>query len=1027
MKTNKQTTEKLFKFGKATEKELTSFQKLIKESITSFNNLEDLACLIDGKFSKENKFALNSSSYLNQIKVKIIIDFLDVLKISRIIANGITEDFLKFHKLICNVCKNFLLNREIIFRDSAIFVNLIILNYPFYASELSKKEFFSLQKTDEKKGKLIGFNQASVLAVKNPIYRLWSKKCFYTCDCNVDKKFTVKYASIFKPDNFNNLSFYETACKQCKKPFHTDKNSELFIEAQEIILLLPTPGNTFLNNKISLWLYGEMINSIKEGERISFLSFYANYKSSSFQQKDFSLGNFVALNINIYFEEMKLLKNVFLNFDLIRGNDATNNNNNLEVNKNARNLYDRHFKISHAARDLNALNNNNKSFMDFLDEKEQSFISQDLNNPNNQKIKDNFNINNEKKQIINENNYNNNLNKVNFNARFNENSEINILRSISFGKQISSAFFNLIYVMYLSHLEKVFISKIKSDSESNLYLKRNIDNNFSMFDGINFNFKNLNENILSAKAEKTNSDSLTAATKFNFYIQLACKLSITQREYFTKLKQYFYLNNCQQNIETHNRKNKNFMNNNNDNKYNEESNTSNIKGSSYTSNILSRSVIFKTKIFENKEKEKINEDYKKYFKFARQGLNEYNNSCDLLMKPLNLLFIFDEISVENLSEIFSLMKHYNLNSSYQQQAKSESGRNFSYQDLIVVYPYFFPNKFQKESIITFLKSNNNKIILIPDVDILTKFELEILSSILINNFNQDVSFNTNKQMEYNITFWFVCSYKKLSLREKKNNNNVNKIGFQDNKFKSIELFVKNSEIILNLSETFNKSRGYDAEYFEDFYKNKKQNYMDIVDNNSANNSGQKVLNKNNRTVVNNRGGNDSKEEITNLANELLKKLKLKKIDLDYEPIKEVFGKENNNSTRIISSTISDFDFSCLLTQKNISFVSILKNNICNDYHYFNKNVNRDFNNKYDGSCELNEFNDSFSSSKLLEDYFLIKRNINRVDFNDIVIFFSFSQNYILLKYNSLFIFKKTLVFFITSDLILIDFERKRIQ
>ena len=442
-------TEKLFKFGKASEKELSSFQKLIKESITSFNNLEDLSSLLDGKFSKENKFALNSSSYLNQIKVKIIVDFLEILKISRIIANGISEDFLKFHKLICNICKNFLLNREITFRDSAIFVNLIILNYPFYSKELGKNEFFSLQKTDEKKGQIIGFNYANVICVKNPIYRLWSKKCFYTCECNENKKFTVKYASIFKPDNCNNLSFYETACKNCKKPFHTDKNSELFIEAQEIIVLLPTQDNMLLNNKINLWVYGDMINSIKEGEKISFLSFYSNFKSNNFQQKDFTLGSFVALNINIYFEQIKFLKNVYLNFDLLTGAKEQ------KLNANNKNFHDKHFKISNTSHNNDLLNN--KPLMELINDKANNhaelFCDKEFSHDK-------------------QNAKNNNLNKLNFNSRFNENSEINILRSIKFGKQICSSFFNLIYVMYLGYLEKGFISKIESNLNYKSYLNK---------------------------------------------------------------------------------------------------------------------------------------------------------------------------------------------------------------------------------------------------------------------------------------------------------------------------------------------------------------------------------------------------------------------------------------------------------------------------------------------------------------------------------------------------------------------------
>jgi len=950
------TKEKFLKFGKATEKELLTFQKYIKESITSFNNLEDLASLIDGKFSKENKFSLNSSSYLNQIKVKIIIDFLEILKISITLANGINEYFLKFHKLVCNICKNFLLNREITFRDSAIFVNLIIINFPFYSSQLTKKEFFQLQKSDDKKGILIGFNHASILAVKNPIYRLWSKKCFYTCECHDDKKFTVRYASIYKPDNYNNLSFYETSCKNCKKPFHTDKNSELFIEAQEIILLISTQGNSFLNNKISLWLYGDMINSLREGEKITFLSFYCNFKSNNFQQKDFSLGNFVAVNINIYFDSLKYLKNVFMNFELLKGGKE------ISTNKPAnKNLFDKHFKISEAIKENK--NFNNKNFIDLLKEKEKSFISQhndEVNLPH-ENIYD--------KNQMNKQNYFNNLNKLNFNARFNEDSEINILRSINFGKQICSSFFNLIYIMFLGYLDKALFNKIRIDAEKNSYLYHSKINNYSIFDINDLSHKNFNESFLQSSNKTLNENEITFS-KFNFYVHLACKLSIVQREYFTKLKQYFYLHNCQNNFENYNRKNQTFINGKNV----EESNCSNNKNSDNKKNILSRSVIFKTKIFDNREKEKINEDYKKYFKFARQGLNEYNNSCDLLMKPLNLLFIFDEISVENLSEIYSLMKNMNLGFSRDIGNYSQSSN--SYQNLFVVYPYFFPNKLQKESIINFLKSNNNKIILIPDIDILTKFELEILSSILANNFNLENNLNLSKAMEYNITFWFVCSYKKMSLREKKNNQH--KGNFQDNKFKAIELFVNNSEIILNLSEKFNNSRGFDKAYFDTFYSNINKD-LGKTNKQAAN------LSRNN--MQNDiKDGNFQNQYLINYAKDLSTKLNSKNIDFNYEKIKIINDYEKMNKSEKINC-IGDFLFTYMLTQKNIQLISSLKENICKENHWFGKIETGELkNNNSSGNLNSHDFDDSFSSSKLLEDYFLIKRNINRVNFNDIVKF-----------------------------------------
>lgn len=935
--------EKKIKFANATESEISELQKLIKDSITCFNDLEDLSSLIDGKFSKENKFSLNSNSYLNQIKVKLIIDFLDIMRISSLISKNIAEDFIRFHKLTCDICKSFLITREPTFRDSAIFINLIILNYPFYTSIFGKKELVELNNADEKKGQLIGFNYANILSVKKPIYRLWSKKCFFTCECNDDKKFIVKYANIYKPDNSNNLTFYQTYCKHCKKPYHTDKNSELLIESQEIILLLPTEKDTLFDNRISLWLYGEMINSIKEGEKISFLSYYSPYKTNNFHQKDYSLGSFVAVNINIFFEQTRMIKNPFYNFELIIGNNRVNRKNASNVSIN--NQYNKHFVQNNS--NQNVCQNKDKRMIDYINEQPKKT----------------------EKNVHMENAYNkrgDQFPNINFNSRFNENSEINILRSISFCKQISSAFFNFIYIMYLGFVEKAMLNKVPNNLNKHTFLK-NIENNenFSLFSSNIFNFKNYNDKVISNVVE--NVLETKGKTGFNFFIQLACKLSIIQREYYSKMKQFFFLNNCMQNIENFNKKNQKYLANKN-NKIEENSNKTNK--SNNTSNNLSRSVIFKTKIFETRQREKIHDDYKKYFKFARQGLNEYNNSCDLLMKPLNLLFIFDEISIESLSQIYCFVHdfEFSLNADIKKQ-----NSQLKYNEIISIYPYFFPNKLQKESIITYLKINNNKIIIIPDVDILSKYELEVIGSILGNNINLENNFYASQGMDYNITFWFVCSYKKLSFKEKK--NIINK-GFQDNKFKSIEMLVKNCEIIINMSDKFNSSRGLDMNYFEEFYKNKNKRNQNLESPNIIhNNIAKKEKDSKNKYKIKN-------ENFIHMTNELVKRLKVVEFDFSFDEIQE------NLSNNKIDKIISNFDFDFLLAQKNINLINILKKNFCKEYHYFghNKysdNIYSDPDNKLNINCN---FNDSFSSSKLLEDYFLIKRNVNRVEFNDIVNF-----------------------------------------
>ena len=184
-----------------------------------------------------------------------------------------------------------------------------------------------------------------------------------------------------------------------------------------------------------------------------------------------------------------------------------------------------------------------------------------------------------------------------------------------------------------------------------------------------------------------------------------------------------------------------------------------------------------------------------------------------------------------------------------------------------------------------------------------------------------------------------------------------------------------------MSDKFNNSRGFDKDFFENFYQNKAEDEMNIINKNDINYKNKEI----------NKNTNDTSNLLKNFGNEMVKKLKMRKIDFDYDQenlMNEIKGSDNVNIT--CKSPITDFDFYVLLTQKNIQNISYLKNSICNDYHYFFKKNN-------ESSNELNDFNDSFSSSKLLEDYFLIKRNIYKVDFNDIVTNFLHNFFHYLIK------------------------------
>ena len=96
-------------------------------------------------------------------------------------------------------------------------------------------------------------------------------------------------------------------------------------------------------------------------------------------------------------------------------------------------------------------------------------------------------------------------------------------------------------------------------------------------------------------------------------------------------------------------------------------------------------------------------------------------------------------------------------------------------------------------------SNNNSIILIPDIELLSKLELEIISNIM----------NSNNNNSLNITFWFFGAFSLLmenNINNKKNKNNasgylINNMNFNNTKIKikQFETILQKCEIIMNYS------------------------------------------------------------------------------------------------------------------------------------------------------------------------------------------------------------------------------------
>ena len=167
--------------------------------------------------------------------------------------------------------------------QTKILSDIIVLNYPFIKPVLTYKELNEIFNNYKNESRILGYQKASVLRVNPSTNFLWYKKFFYNCDCfptnnNSFNKIRNKYFSTFKSinqiENNENMNKNKgTFCKKCGKSFYHDKNSDIYIECQEIIISVETENNFYMKNIFSLWLFSDFINSVKEGDFISFVAF----------------------------------------------------------------------------------------------------------------------------------------------------------------------------------------------------------------------------------------------------------------------------------------------------------------------------------------------------------------------------------------------------------------------------------------------------------------------------------------------------------------------------------------------------------------------------------------------------------------------------------------------------------------------------------------------------------------------------------------------------------------------------------
>ena len=695
-----------FYFKNISEPELETHLKLVKQWLVKYNTFDcdnQSTSKLTALHLDDIKIILNHKK--NFARIKLYVDFLELEQYCPNFALSLKRTFCKYYKYLNFLTKKILITSKKIKEDTSVFSDFILLNYPFIQNSLSQPFFVKL--INKTKSGILSFSKCYVIKVNAPIYLLWCKKVYPKCSCPLheneksneasfstnNKYSNKKYFDIFKKNiKYNSIFNEPSVCPQCNKEYYHDTKSDIFIECQEIQLLIDSEEG-FMNNVITVWAFGDLINSVKESDCISMNVFYIPEKVNCLE-KNFSYGYSIVLNFNIYFIPLQLIN--VENFIWKVSNNSNNDNNNKKQN-----LLDTLFQ--------------RKSI---------------LNNENN--LSDNNNINN-------------------LNIK-------NELKTIQFQRQLNNSFYKFIIQ--------------------------------------NYTFHKLNEL----------SNCINSETSFPF-LNIILDLSIAQRDYVNHLEKL------------------NFLQNNNADYFLEHLNTqeqtenhiqllfktktkikgklgTNIVQSNYEKSLTaSRNLVFKTKLFANNNNKQQHIDnnricaqqhsdisrneFKKYFRLSKQITSSTSSISELLIKPLNVFIIFDSNSNDPM--INQLNKYIDITL-------------LNKSPLIMPYPVFTQRKIDKETLTNFYIRSKNKIVVINDIDMLSKHEIEFISNMITS---------------LNNTFWFCCGSFRLNdyfiphtgakngknVYNTNNDNNVSQL-----KIRNFEKIMQHCEIVLNFSKRKAKTK-----------------------------------------------------------------------------------------------------------------------------------------------------------------------------------------------------------------------------
>ena len=722
-KTNDDLNEKLMKiigYKNIPKNELQDHLNLIKKWLKDYNQFEYDNQSI-GKFTKyikkveEIKIVLNHK--LNFCRTKLFIDYLELKITCPSFANEFRINFIQYISYVNALVRRILISSKKILEDTSVFNDLILFNYPYnFSYNNANNNYYELLKTHRG---IISFSKCFVVEVNSPIFLLWAKKEYPSCTCeNESKQFSnKKYFNIYSQNlKFNSNFSRPSTCRKCGKLYYHDTKGDIFIQSQEIKLVIDC-NNNLIPNVIHAWAFGDLINSVKEGDCITLNAFHVPEKVNIFE-KNYSNGYFVALNYNNFFNNLYLLR-------------------------------PRDFK----------LNINNNAQNNLIEKMEKIKLKEKLNN-------NNFNFNNS----ISENEENE--------ENFNEDNLEELLQSFKFQRQTCQSFYKFIIQNYISFKQK----------ELN-HLDLGWNNNIS------------DVPIISPKINEIHYP----------FINIILDLSITQRDYYNHHIKLCFFENCleekENNVNINDKKEDKINNKEDKDKDFDEDNC--LKDITQSRNILFKKNNFNKNdnpqknndMFTNNRK-RINTyisnksdlteisgikstldlDIKNYFELSHQINNVSTLSTDLLTKPIHLFLIFDSVKNDPLFNNIILKYATKL-----------------YSSLISIFPLHNQIKWSQNELINYFYSHNNSIILIPDIELLSKTEIDIISNIM--------NFNNNNSL--NITFWICCPCHLLyenNINNKKNKTSaggyiVNNLALNNYKIKikGFDSILEKCEIIMNYS------------------------------------------------------------------------------------------------------------------------------------------------------------------------------------------------------------------------------------